>query len=218
MENLNKLTFKTYKINENKIYIPMSEIKQEFDINEDIKFYAFRVLYIHRYHSKTHTFTCYLQSIFDNSTIIKADIPIEIPYLHKIIGGYDYKRELSDSEIYTIKDDIFRTIDKINRKYIKCYLMCYGYYINSYKNDDANTKVESGIQEFNITSNYKKKLKDRNYESYFLYTKNIDKFLKLIVLNKSNIKVDDTNIYKLMRALKDKMVKTNIPKGFIEEK
>ena len=43
MENLNKLSFKTHKINEQALFIPMEDIKQEFDIKENINIKARQV-------------------------------------------------------------------------------------------------------------------------------------------------------------------------------
>ena len=73
MENLNKLSFHNYKINEQAIFVPMKDIKQEFDIQKNIKLYLFKVSYVHKYHSKTNTFTVYLSPLENTKLpIIKA--------------------------------------------------------------------------------------------------------------------------------------------------
>ena len=185
MENLNKLSFKRYKIDEKQLFIPMNEIKQQFDISEDIKMYLFKLVYVHKYNSKTDTFTCYLSPIESTGLpIVKADIPIELTYIHKVIGGYDYKRRLEPNEALIINERNYRLIDAVNRGFMSAYLLCYGYMVNTYKNDDANTKITEGIQTFNITKLYKHKLYDKSYESYYLFNKSLRNILKIMLINK----------------------------------
>ena len=199
MENLNKLSFHNYKINEQAIFVPMKDIKQEFDIQKNIKLYLFKVSYVHKYHSKTNTFTVYLSPLENTKLpIIKAQIPLELLYTHKIIGNYDYSRKLEDNEIYIIKERIFRLVNDINLKKKKYYLLCYGYFINKYKNDNANTKIEKGIQEFSFTEIGNKKIKDRGFETYYLYHKNLTRIFKILLLNKKPL------YYKDKEKLEDK--------------
>lgn len=182
MENLNKLSFHNKKINEKTIFIPMDEIKQEFDVKEYIKPYLFKVVYIHKYHSLTDTFICYLAPKEDSGLpIIKAQIPLELIYTHKIIGKYDYNRALTDTERYIIKEKIFRIVSKINLGYENCFVLGYGYLVNKYKNDDANTKLEQGVQEFNFTSEYLYKFRDGSYENYYVFNKNLRKVVKIML-------------------------------------
>lgn len=222
MENLNKITFKNFKINESTLFIPMESIKQQFDINEDIKLYLFKVLYIHKYHSKTDTFTCYLSPIDSlDIPIVKADIPLELLYIHKFIGGYDYKRPLAEDEQLVIKERMYRSITNINMGYAHSYLLCYGYLINRYKNDDANTKITEGIQEFSFTENYRNKLKDGSYESYFLFNFKLRNIVKLMLINtkpslankrnKEKLEIGINNILKVIKFKK-------LPDKFFEDK
>ena len=218
MENLNKLSFKNYKTNENKIFIPMEQIKQEFDLEEYIKLYLFRLVYIHKYHSPTDTFICYLAPLENtNLPIIKAQIPLELIYTHKIIGNYNYDRKLEDNERYIIKEKIFRLIDKINNGYINYYVAGYGYLINKYKDDDDNTKIKEGIQMFNFTSIGKRKLKDRGFETYSVFDKKLDRILKILLLNKNPRIKKDSLKYEIAK-LKCNIKFKELPEGFLIEK
>lgn len=210
MENLNKLTFYKRKVNENKIIIDMNSIKQEFDIKENIKLYLFKILQITKYNSKTNKFLAYLSPLESTGLpIVRAWIPIDLIYLHKIIGSYDYIRDLEENEIYIIKERIFRIVDLIN-KGKNYYLISYGYLINTYKNDDANTKKESGIQDFGITENYPMKLIDGSYSEYYIYSKNLFKIIKILIKNKNPYLRDKDKIellsYKIFKNIKFKKI------------
>lgn len=217
MENLNKLSFKTYKINEQSLFIPMEDIKQEFDIKENIKLYLFKIAYVHKYRSKTGDFICYLSSPVAGSPIIKAEIPLELMYIHKIIGGYDYERPLEDNEKFIIKERMFRLVDKLNRGY-SFYLVCYGYMVNTYKNDDANTKVEKGIQQFKFTESFNKKIYDRKYGSYYIYTNNLNKALKLYIKAKSPKKLTDLQLEDIVLGIRKNLKFNKIPEKFFIDK
>ena len=217
MENLNKLSFKTHKINEQSLFIPMEDIKQEFDIKENVKLYLFKVLYVHKYKSKTGDFICYLSSPVAGSPIIKAELPLELMYIHKIIGGYDYERPLEDNEKFIIKERMFRLVDKLNRGH-NYYLVCYGYMVNTYKDDDANTKVEKGIQQFKITESFNKKIYDKKYGSYYIYTNNLDKALKLFVKSKSPKKLTDLQLENIVVELRKNLKFNKVPDKFFLDK
>ena len=217
MENLNKLSFKTYKINEQSLFIPMEDIKQEFDIKENIKLYLFKIVYVHKYKSKTGDFICYLSSPVAGSPIIKAEIPLELMYIHKIIGGYDYERPLEDNEKFIIKERMFRLVDKLNRGY-SFYLVCYGYMVNTYKNDDANTKVKKGVQQFKFTESFNKKIYDRKYGSYYIYTNNLNKALKLYIRAKSPKKLTDLQLEDVVLGIRKNIKFNKIPEKFFIDK
>lgn len=185
MENLNKLSYTQYKINENTLSIPMENIVQQYD---DFKFaskpYLFKILYIGKYIKKDNEFVVYLGSLKDGSLpIIKATIPLEIIRTNKIIPNYDYIRPLEDSELFIIRERIFRKINEIN---IRChhnrsnyYILCYGYLINQYKDDNAMTTKTEGIQQFRLITKCPKKFKDRSYETSCYVSNNLTKLLTL---------------------------------------
>ena len=58
MENLNKLSYTQYRVNEKLIYVPMEEIVQQYDSKEFAKRpYLFKILYIGKYNKKTNEYT-----------------------------------------------------------------------------------------------------------------------------------------------------------------
>lgn len=157
MENINKLTFTTYKINEEVINIPMDDIKQEFDTYKLSKRYLFKILYIAK-QLKDGNYIVYLSPMEgSNLPIIKATIPLEIIRTNKIIPNYTYDRPLDKQEKYIVDERVYRYIDKINRRAYRgyssgYYVLIYGYFVNTYKNNNALTTLKSGIQEFSISS------------------------------------------------------------------
>lgn len=190
MENYNNLKFKTYKINEKLLEIPMEDIKQEYD---DIKYsnspYLFKILYIAKYNKKTDEYICYLApSKLSKLPIVKATIPLELIRTSKIIPGFNGK--LSDTEQYIVNERKFRLINKINygtyHNYIfgEYYILCYGYLVNKYKDDNAMTILPTGIQEFRLISKCKHKFKDRNYETSCFITNKIHKLYQVYNLPK----------------------------------
>lgn len=224
MENLNKLSFYNRKINEQAIHIPMGNIRQEFDVNESIRPYLFRVVYVHKYHSPTDTFIVYLAPMEQTDLpIIKAQLPLDLLYTHKIIGSYNYDRPLDEKEAYIVKDKIFRLVTKINNG-ARYYLLCYGYLVNRYKNDDANTKKETGVQEFNFTEIGKQKFADgANYESYHLYHKNLIRLYKIMIKCRSremNIpsNISKENLTKLAENFACSTKFKKLPKEFFVDK
>ena len=222
MENLNKLSFKNYKVNEDKIMVPMEDIAQEYDIPEHAKLYLFKLVYIHKYHSPTNTFICYLSPLENkNMPIIKAQIPLDLIYTHRIIPGYDYNRALDDKEQYIIKEKIFRLIDKINSGYVNYFVISYGYLINKYKDDDANTKLTKGVQMFNFTSCGKKLLKDKGFETYFIFSNKLDRLMKIILLEKNpRLKLKENKDILKGKALSLAYEASfkKLPEGFLSEK
>lgn len=158
MENINKLSFKTYKINESVLNIPMEDIKQEFDTYKYSKKYLFNVCYIAK-HLKDDNYIVYLAPLEgSNLPIVKATIPFEIIRTDKIIPNYNYDRELDKQEKYIINERVYRSIDRLNRNAhsiygCKCYVLVYGYLVNTYKDNNALTKIKEGIQEFHISEN-----------------------------------------------------------------
>ena len=186
MENLNKLSFQTYKINEKKLYIPMEEIKQEFDIPQFSKPYLFKVLYIAK-HLKDGNYIIYLGPEKESKLpIVKATIPFEYLRHKKLIPNYNYDRPLEPREIFIINERMYREITKINlvcrgrNKYRGCYVLVFGYLVNKYKDDDALTKVEYGIQEFRKSSKAKKNFKERGYQSSCFVAKDWNKVKKVL--------------------------------------
>ena len=188
MENYNNLKFKTYKINEKVLNVPMKSIKQEYD---DISFsntpYLFKILYISKYIKKTNEFVCYLApSILSKLPIVKATIPLEFPRTIKIIPGYS--GDLTDNELYILNERKFRQINQINIRtfnkirFFSVYILCYGYLVNRYKDDDIMTKEEEGIQEFRLLTKSKHKFKDRNYETTCYITDKEKKLFKVYKL------------------------------------
>ena len=187
MENINKLSYIQYKTNENTITVPMEEIVQQYD---DRKFatkpYLFKILYIGKYLKKQNEYIVYLGSPkVSKLPIIKATIPLEIIRTSKLIPNYDYIRPLEDSELFIIRERVFRKINEINEncfnntRYGRWYILCYGYLINRYKDDDAMTKITRGVQEFRLISNSHKKLKDRNFESTCFVSNKLNKLLEI---------------------------------------
>lgn len=211
MENLNKLNYSQYKVNDKLLHIPMEDIKQEYD---DKKFakkpYLFKILYIGKYSSKTNEFIVYLgPPLKSKLPIIKATMPLEILRLSKLIPSYDYNRALTDSEMFIINERLFRTINEINeacyknRKYGRYYMICYGYLINQYKDDDALTKKTDGLQQFRLISNCTQKFKDRNYETSCYITNKISKIFE---------------VYNKLPDIKDFREFKELPEGFFIEK
>ena len=80
MENLNKLSYTQYRVNEKLIYVPMEEIVQQYDSKEFAKKpYLFKILYIGKYNKKTNEYTVYLGPPKKAKIpIVKASIPLEI--------------------------------------------------------------------------------------------------------------------------------------------
>lgn len=156
MENINKLTFITYKYNESVLNIPMDEIKQEFDSYTYTKKYLFKVLYVAK-QLKDGNYIIFLGPLENsNLPIIKATIPFEIIRTDKIIPNYAYDRELEKQERYIVDERVYKRINILNRKahrgYSNCYVLAYGYLVNSYKDNDALTTLKEGIQEFRIST------------------------------------------------------------------
>ena len=187
MENINKLSYTQYRINEKYLNIPMEKIIQQYDDNKfAVKPYLFKILYIGKYIKKTNEYIVYLgPPKTSNLPIIKATIPLEIIRTNKLIPSYDYLRPLEDSELFIIRERVFRKISDINeycfenRRYGRWYILCYGYLINKYKDDDAMTKIPEGIQEFRLISKCHKKLKDRNYETTCYVSNKLNKILEI---------------------------------------
>lgn len=187
MENLNKLSYTQYKINEKSLNIPMENIIQEYD---DKKFankpYLFKILYIGKYIKKTNEYIVYLGPNKQSKLpVIKATIPLEIIRTNKIIPSYDYINDLEDNELFIVRERVFREISKINKdcfnnkKYGRYYILCYGYLINQYKDDNAMTTLPNGIQQFRLISKCPKKLRDRNYETTCYVSNKLNKILKI---------------------------------------
>lgn len=190
MENYNLLKFKTFRVNDKSIYIPMENIIQQYD---DEKFskcpYLFKILYISKYIKKTNEFICYLApNKISNLPIVKATIPLEIIRTKKIIPSYIEGEILDDHQLFILNERKFRKIDEINeycfnnRRYGRWYLICYGYLINSYKDDDIMTKKTEGIQQFKLITNCRKKFKDRNYETSCYVSNNLRKIFEIAKL------------------------------------
>lgn len=158
MENLNKLTFTTYQIDDSKLYIPMEDIKQEFDTYEYSKKYLFKVVYIAK-HLKDGNYVVYLTPPeSSNLPIVKATIPFEIIRTDKIIPNYAYDRELDRQEKYIVDERVYRSISRLNKRAhsrygCNCYVLVYGYLVNSYKDNNALTTIKEGIQGFHISEN-----------------------------------------------------------------
>ena len=158
MENLNKLAFRTYKINDSTLNIPMDDIKQEFDTREYTKKYLFKVLYIAK-QLKDGNYIVYLgPPEKSNIPIVKATIPFEIIRTDKIIPNYNYDRELDKQEKFIVDERVYRSIDRLNARAhsvwgCNCYVLVYGYLVNPYKDVNALTTLKEGIQEFHISLN-----------------------------------------------------------------
>lgn len=157
MENVNRLSFTTYKINETTLNIPMEEIRQEFDTSKYSRKYLFKVLYVAK-QLKDGNYIVYLGPLAGtNIPIVKATIPFEIIRTDKIIPNYNYDRPLDKQERYIVDERVYRSIDRINtwahsRFGCKCYVLVYGYFVNSYKDTNALTTLKEGIQEFHIST------------------------------------------------------------------
>lgn len=161
MENLNKLTFRTYKVDESKLYIPMEEIKQEFDLAKYSQRYLFKILYIAKHlKDERNYYTVYLGPVLNSDLpIVKATIPLEFIMTDKILPNYQYDRPLNKQEKFIVNEKIYRVIDKLNYGLHKgynsstysYYVLVYGYMVNTYKNNNALTTLKDGIQEFSIS-------------------------------------------------------------------
>jgi hypothetical protein len=158
MENLNKLTFKTYKIDESVLNIPMDDIRQEFDTTEYSRKYIFNVLYVAK-QLKDGNYIVYLGPPEKSKLpIVKATIPFEIIRTDRILPNYRYDRELDRQERYTVDERVYRSISTINARAhsvygCRCYVLVYGYLVNPYKDVNALTTLKDGIQEFHISQN-----------------------------------------------------------------
>lgn len=157
MENLNKLSFTTYKYDDSKLNIPMEDIKQEFDTYKYSKKYLFNVLYVAK-HLKDGNYVVYLGPLENsNLPIVRATIPFEIIRTDKIIPNYAYDRELDKQEKYIVDERVYRSISRLNKwahsRYgCKCYVLVYGYFVNSYKDANALTTLKEGVQDFHIST------------------------------------------------------------------
>lgn len=156
MENINKLTFRTYKVNEDTIQIPMEDIIHEYNTHEYSKPYLFKILYIDK-QLRDGNYIVYLGPVVDSKLpIVKATIPLEIIPTKKILP---YKEEagIDASEKYIVNERNYREIDKINknigRKSNGYYLLIYGYLYNSIKNDNILTTKKYGVQELGVIPN-----------------------------------------------------------------
>lgn len=205
MENLNKLSYIQYKINEKTLNIPMDNIRQEYnDIQFSKKPYLFKILYIGKYIKKTNEYTVYLGPLKKSSLpIIKATIPLEIIRTNKLIPNYDYSRELTDNELFIIRERIFRKINSINeacfknKNYNRYYILCYGYMINQYKDDNAMTTLTEGIQQFRLVTKSYKKIRDKNFETNCYVSNNLSKILSIL-------KLPNIEDYRKFKELPDK--------------
>ncbi len=204
MENVNKLSFLQYKINEKLIYTPMENIVQQYD---NKKFatnpYLFKILYVDKYIKKTNEFIVYLGPPKESKLpIVKAIIPLEIIRTSKLIPNYDYVRVLDEDELFIINERIFRKINEINigKTY---YILCYGYLINQYKDDNALTTVKEGIQQFRLISDCPKKFKGRGFETSCFISDKPAKILELYPIIKDKINFRDFK---------------KLPKGFLIER
>lgn len=216
MENPNKLSFTRKNINEDSIKLNMEDIRQEYDTKEYVSQYLFKIQYVHKYFPKTNSYQCYLSPLINNDLpICKANIPLNLQHIHKTISNYNYDRLLEDNEIYIIKEKNFRMVDQLNNGK-SFYCLVIGYMINKYKDDDANTKIKKGIQEFGITENSIIKLKDGNYESFIICSHNLVKLLKIKIKSKyQNIPRDTLNYYAKILAKEAKF--KQLPKNFFKE-
>ena len=187
MENLNKLSYTQYRVNEKLIYVPMEEIVQQYDSKEFAKRpYLFKILYIGKYNKKTNEYTVYLGPPKKAKIpIVKASIPLEIIRTNKLIPNYDYTRPLEENEVFIVNERVFRKIDEINKycfankRYGRYYVLCYGYLINQHKDDDAMTKKTEGLQQFRLISGCPKKFKDRNFETDCYITNKLNKIFEI---------------------------------------
>lgn len=178
MANLNKLSFTTYEIDDTCLNIPMEDIKQEFDTNDFSKQYLFKIAYISK-HLKDGNYIVYLSPMKGNSKgipIVKATIPLELIRTNKLLPLYEYNRELTQEEKYVVNERTYRLINDINKRcryrtrFKEHYVLVYGYMVNKYKNDNALTKIKSGIQEFHVSTEGFKYIRFKNYETKCLVT------------------------------------------------
>ena len=188
MENYNNLKFKTFRINEKLLNIPMEDIRQEYD--DSRKFakspYLFKIVYIAKYLKKTNEFICYLApNEMSKLPIVKATIPLELIRTTKLIPSYNEGDMLEDNERFIINERKFRLIDKLNeasfnnRLYSGYYVLCYGYLINEYKDDNAMTKIPEGIQQFKIFTRCNKTFRDKNYITSCYVTNKLSKIFEV---------------------------------------
>ena len=206
MENLNKLSYTQFKVNEKLLYIPMNDIVQQYDDKRfATKPYLFKILYIGKYNKKLNEYTVYLGPLKKSKLpIVKASIPLEIIRTCKLIPNYDYTRPLEENEMFIVNERIFRKINEINkycftnRKYGRYYILCYGYLINQYKDDNAMTKIEEGLQQFKLISDCPKKFKDRNYETDCYVTNKLNKIFEIYP------KLPNTEDFRDFKELPDK--------------
>ena len=216
MENPNKLSFTKRNINEDSIKIDMENIRQEYDTKEFVTSYLFKISYVHKYFPKTNSYQCYLSPLLNNDLpICKANIPLNLQHIHKTISNYEYDRLLEDNEIYIIKEKNFRMIDQLNHGK-SFYCLALGYMINKYKDDDANTKITKGIQNFGITESSLYKFKDGKYESYIICSHNLIKLLKIKIKTMyTNVPRETLNLYAKTLAKKAKF--KSLPNNFFKE-
>lgn len=157
MENLNKLSFTTYKYNDSVLEIPMEDIKQEFDTYQSSKMYLFNVAYVAK-HLKDGNYLVYLAPPEGvKLPIVRATIPFEIIRTDRILPNYAYDRELDKQEKYIVDERVYRSISRLNvwahgRRGCECYVLVYGYLVNSYKDANALTTLKKGVQDFHIST------------------------------------------------------------------
>ncbi len=210
MKSLNSLDYLQFEINEKCLNIPMESIIQQYDDNKFAETpYLFKILYIGKYNKKLDTYTVFLGPPFKSKLpIIKASIPLEIIRTNKLIPNYKYDRPLTEQEHFIINERVFRKISEINincfkRKKTGYYILCYGYLINSYKDDDAMTKKTEGIQQFKLITDCRKKFIDRNYETSCYIT---NKLFKIFY------------VYPKLPKVKELMEFKELPEGFFINK
>ena len=144
------------------IYFPELLFRQLFYFSfkppsDSPKKYLFKVLYVEK-QLKNGEYIVYLGPIAKtNIPILRATIPFEIIRTDKIIPNYTYDRELTKQERYTVDERVYRRIDLINKKAHRkmtsdCFVLIYGYFVNTYKDVNALTKIERGIQDFHIST------------------------------------------------------------------
>lgn len=200
MKSLNSLSYLQFEINERCLNIPMEEIVQQYDDN---KFatnpYLFKILYIGKYNKKLNMYTVFLgPPQMSRLPIVKATIPLEIIRTNKLIPSYNYDRPLTEQELFIVNERVFRKISEINIDCFhkrKCgyYILCYGYLVNSYKDDDAMTKKTEGIQQFKLITGCRKKFIDRKYETSCYIT---NKLFKIFDIYKKLPKVKELTSFK----------------------
>ena len=116
MENINKLSYLQYKINENTLNIPMEDIIQQYDDKQFAKKpYLFKILYIGKYNKKTNEYIVYLGPPKKSSLpIIKATIPLEKLQLYVIFAV--------SFETFILKDSLSVTFTKNVALKLKLYI------------------------------------------------------------------------------------------------